>query len=353
MRPHIPQMTPTLLLAPMEGLLDATLRDVLTRTGGVDRCVSEFIRITDTLLPERAFVRVVPELLHGGRTRAGVPVRPQLLGSDPACLAENAARLASLSPFGVDLNFGCPAKTVNRSRGGAVLLDEPELIGRIVSAVRRAVPAHLPVSAKMRLGYGDDAVAEDCARAIAEAGADELVIHARTKAHGYRPPAYWDRIAEVKAALPPGRHLPVVANGEVWTVEQARRCLDVTGCDALMVGRGMVTDPGLALAIKAEGEVAWSQIPPLLATFWIQVCGRVERRHRAGRLKQWLNYLRKRYPEAQSAFDELRESNDPSRVDAWLAHHAPLPHRLPGESVAVHLPQAAISVPPAEIAVAC
>ena len=128
----------TLLLAPMEGLLDATLRDVLTRTGGVDRCVSEFIRITNTLLPERAFTRVVPELLNGGRTLAGVPVRPQLLGSDPACLADNAARLAGLSPFGVDLNFGCPAKTVNASRGGAVLLDEPELIGRIVAAVRRA-----------------------------------------------------------------------------------------------------------------------------------------------------------------------------------------------------------------------
>jgi tRNA-dihydrouridine synthase C len=335
-------MTPTLLLAPMEGLLDATLRDVLTRTGGLDRCVSEFIRVTDTLLPERAFVRVVPELLNGGRTRAGVPVRPQLLGSDPVCLAENAQRLAGLSPFGVDLNFGCPAKTVNRSRGGAVLLDEPELIGRIVAAVRRAVPAHLPVSAKMRLGYGDDRVAEDCALAITEAGASELVIHARTKAHGYRPPAYWDRIAEVRAVLPAG--MPVVANGEIWSVADALRCRDVTGCDALMIGRGMVTDPGLALAIKRQGGVPWSQIPPLLATFWAQVSARVDRRHRAGRLKQWLNYLRKRYPEGQLAFDELRGSNDPEQVEAWLLWHAPLPHRLP---------QAAISVPPAEIVVTC
>lgn len=328
-------MTPTLLLlAPMEGLLDATLRDVLTRTGGLDRCVSEFIRVTDTLLPERAFVRVVPELLNGGRTRAGVPVRPQLLGSDPVCLAENAARLAGLSPFGVDLNFGCPAKTVNRSRGGAVLLDEPELIGRIVAAVRRAVPAHLPVSAKMRLGYGDDRVAEDCALAIAGAGADELVIHARTKAHGYRPPAYWDRIAEVRSVLPPG--LPVVANGEIWSRADARRCREATGCDALMIGRGMVTDPGLALAIRGQGGVPWSQIPPLLAMFWTQVCARVDRRHRAGRLKQWLNHLRKRYPEAQAAFDALRESNDPASVDAWLA-----------------LPQTPIPVPEAEIAAAC
>ena len=82
-----------LILAPMEGLLDFVLRDVLTRVGGIDRCVSEFIRVTDTLLPERVFVRVVPELLSGGRTAAGVPVRPQLLGSDPACLADTAAAL--------------------------------------------------------------------------------------------------------------------------------------------------------------------------------------------------------------------------------------------------------------------
>ena len=72
----------TLLLAPMEGLLDFVLRDVLTRVGGVDRCVSEFIRITGTLLPDKVFLRYVPELHHGGRTLAGVPVRAQLLGSD-------------------------------------------------------------------------------------------------------------------------------------------------------------------------------------------------------------------------------------------------------------------------------
>lgn len=316
----------TLLLAPMEGLLDATLRDVLTRTGGLDRCVSEFIRVTNTLLPDRVFLRVVPELLQGGRTLAGVPVRPQLLGSDPVCLADNAARLATLGPPGIDLNFGCPAKTVNNSRGGAVLLDEPELVGRIVAAVRRAVPEHVPVSAKMRLGFNDDRVAEDCAQAIAEAGADELVIHARTKAHGYRPPAYWERIAQVREAVPALRRMPVIANGEIWSVADARRCREVTGCDALMIGRGMVSDPGLALAIRGQDGVPWSQIEPLLGLFWDRVSARVERRHRAGRLKQWLNYLRRTYPEAQVAFDQLRLLHDPVLIEAWLApRRAPAP----------------------------
>jgi tRNA-dihydrouridine synthase C len=312
----------------MEGLLDHGLRDILTRVGGVDRCVSEFIRITDRLLPARSFIRVVPELLHGSRTPAGVPVRPQLLGSDPACLAENAARLARLRPAGIDLNFGCPAKTVNRHRGGAVLLDEPELIHRIVAAVRRAVPAPLPVSAKMRLGYEDDARLLDCAHAIDSAGASELAVHARTKAHGYRPPAYWEAVARVREAV----RLPVIANGEIWSVEDAARCRAVTGCSTLMLGRGMVRRPGLARAIRAAGEsgaapaagdaavqvLPWRHVVPLLADFWQDVCGRVERRHRAGRLKQWLNYLRVAYPEAQQAFDALRAVNDPDAITAWV-----------------------------------
>ncbi|MEI8327292.1 MAG: tRNA-dihydrouridine synthase, partial [Betaproteobacteria bacterium] len=196
----------------MEGLLDFVLRDILTRVGGVDRCVSEFIRVTNTLLPERAFIRVVPEWLHGGRTFAGVAVRAQLLGSDPVCLAENAARLATLGPHGIDLNFGCPAKVVNRHGGGAALLDEPELLWQIVAAVRRAVPSSMPVSAKMRLGVHDDARAVECALAIQSGGADEIVVHARTRAQAYRPPAYWERVADIRAAV----RVPVVANGEIW-----------------------------------------------------------------------------------------------------------------------------------------
>jgi tRNA-dihydrouridine synthase C len=302
--------TPRLLLAPMEGLLDCTLRDLLTRAGGIERCVGEFIRVTDTLLPDRLFHRILPELRNGGRTPAGVPVRAQLLGSDPACLADNAARLAALGPAGIDLNFGCPAKTVNRHRGGAALLDEPELMGRIVAAVRAAVPAHMPVSAKMRLGVNDDSRAADCARAVAEAGACELVIHARTRDQGYRPPAYWARIAEVRAEVP---GLPVVANGEIWTVADARRCQAESGCDTLMLGRGQVADPGLALAILSDGRqgMAWPAVLHLLRDFWACVGQQFEPRYRAGRLKQWLQLLRQRHPEAAEAHMRLRTVNDP------------------------------------------
>ena len=311
----------TLLLAPMEGLLDHTLRDVLTRAGGIDRCVSEFIRVTDTLLPLKVYTRIVPELLQGGRTPAGVPVRPQLLGSDPVCLAENAARLASLDPPGIDLNFGCPARHVNRHRGGAVLLDEPELIGRIVASVRRAVPARIVVSAKMRLGYRDRSRAADCARAIAEAGADELVVHARTQADGYRPPAWWDDIAPLREAVA----IPVIANGEIWSVDDARRCREASGCTALMIGRGMVADPGLARAIADAGgdpaqapTLGWHELQPLLRRYWHLVAAHIEPRHRAGRIKQWLQYLRRRHPEAEAAYAQIRVLADPQAVGHCL-----------------------------------
>lgn len=314
----------TILLAPMEGLLDFALRDILTRVGGIDRCVSEFIRVTDAVLPERAFKRVMPELNRNSLTTAGVPVRGQLLGSDPICIADNAAKLASLGSAGIDLNFGCPAKIVNRHGGGAALLQDPEDVRKIVAEVRAAVPASIPVSAKMRLGYNDDTIAEDCALAIESAGASELVIHARTKAHGYRPPAYWDRIADIRQHV----RIPIVANGEIWTVEDAIRCRDASGCDAIMLGRGIVANPGLALAIKAhEQPIAWEDIIPLLNQFWALICTFGFAKYRPGRIKQWLNYLRKTYPQAEEAYMTVRTMNDSRVVEAWLreltAQHTP------------------------------
>lgn len=328
-----------ILLAPMEGLLDFALRDVLTRVGGIDRCVSEFIRVTDTLLPPRAFVRVVPELRHGSRTPAGVPVRAQLLGSDPACLADNAARLAELKSAGIDLNFGCPARVVNRHGGGAALLQEPELLHRIVRAVRDAVPPDVPVSAKMRLGFIDDHLTEDCARAIAEGGAGELVVHARTKANGYRPPAYWERIADVRAVV----GIPVIANGEIWHVEDARRCREVSGCSGIMLGRGIVADPALALAILADQAGAdtpgacaqlpgWPELQALLQLFWQLILTHIEPRARAGRMKQWLNYLRKRHPEAEQAYMQIRTLTDSRVVDAIVQSWALIPAVYPQAS---------------------
>jgi tRNA-dihydrouridine synthase C len=307
-------------LAPMEGLVDEILRDVLTRVGGIDWCVTEFIRVSDRLLPESAYHKLAPELAGGALTRAGTPMRVQLLGSDPICLADNAAFACSLGAPVIDLNFGCPAKTVNKSRGGAVLLREPELLHAIVREVRRAVPAQIPVTAKMRLGFDSPDGALDCARALVEGGAAQLVVHARTKVDGYKPPAHWEWVARVQDVV----GVPVYANGEIWTVEDWRRCREVSGAEDIMLGRGLVSRPDLARQIAAARAgydvvpMSWDELQPLLQDFWRQARGKLAPRYAPGRLKQWLAMLTRSYPEAVVLFAELRRENDCERIDRLL-----------------------------------
>jgi tRNA-dihydrouridine synthase C len=310
-----------LALAPMEGLVDDILRDVLTRVGGVDWCVTEFIRVNEQLLPAHYFHRIAPELAHGAKTRAGTPMRVQLLGSNPTCLADNAAFACTLGAPVIDLNFGCPAKTVNRSRGGAVLLKEPELLYRIVQEVRRAVPPAIPVTAKMRLGYDHTDLALDCARALAVGGASQIVVHARTKTDGYKPPAHWEWIAKVQDAV----KVPVFANGEIWTLDDWQRCRSVSGVNDIMLGRGLIARPDLARQIAAVRDgrtvaaMEWRELYPVLLDFWAQVKCKLPPRYAPGRLKQWLGWLRRSYSEAATLFDELRREEDLANIDALFA----------------------------------
>ncbi|WP_158934496.1 tRNA-dihydrouridine synthase [Burkholderia sp. S171] len=300
-----------LFLAPMEGLADYVLRDVLTSTGGFDGCVSEFVRVTGSVLPRSVYERDTPEVFHGGRTSSGTPMVIQLLGSDPEWMALNAAQAASLSPHGIDLNFGCPAKIVNRHGGGAMLLAHPEQLNRIVSAVRAAVPAGIDVTAKMRLGVSDTSLAIDCSTALAEGGAASLVVHARTREDGYRPPAHWEWIARIDAAV----DVPVVANGEVWTVADWERCRAVSGCADVMIGRGAVSDPFLALRIRGlmdptpSGE-EWPIVLGQLADYLRKLQVRVGVRHEHGRVKMWLSYLKRTWPQATELHAAIRRLHD-------------------------------------------
>jgi tRNA-dihydrouridine synthase C len=323
-----------LFLAPMEGLADYVLRDVLTSTGGFDGCVSEFVRVTGSLLPARVYERDTPEVLHGGHTPGGTPMVIQLLGSDPEWMALNAAFAASLSPHGIDLNFGCPAKVVNRHGGGATLLAHPQELNRIVSAVRAAVPASIPVTAKMRLGVSDTSLAIECATALAEGGAACLVVHARTRDHGYRPPAHWEWIARIDAAV----DVPVVANGEVWTVADWERCREVSGCADVMIGRGAVSDPFLSLRIRglmdrtpSSGE--WPAVLRHLADYLKKLQIRVASRHEHGRVKMWLSYLKRTWPQAAELHTAIRRLHDSRDIlvvieDALASSGAGLPQPL-------------------------
>ena len=315
-----------IFLAPMDGLADSLLRDLLTRVSGYDGAVSEFLRVSGTPLPLRSFRRVCPELDNRSRTRSGTPVAVQLLGSHPERMAETAARLATLAPVGIDLNFGCPAPTVNRHGGGAMLLEDPELMQRIAEAVRRSVPRAIPVTAKMRLGVRDTAKTLECARALESAGVVSLVVHARTKADAYRPPAYWEWIARVRETVA----VPVIANGEIWSVADYNRCREITGCADVMIGRGAVADPLLASRIRgaqrgvfreAETNADWQTVVPLVCEFWVRVQQRVTARHAPGRLKLWLNSLRRAYPQAEVLYQRLRTVNDVRDTDTLLKAH--------------------------------
>lgn len=312
-----------LMLAPMEGVVDHTMRELLSSMGGIDRCVTEFVRVTDQLLPPRVFRRLCPELDTGGTTASGVPVYLQLLGGQAAIVADNAARAAELGAPGIDLNFGCPAKTVNRSDGGAIILRDPRRVHDIVAATRAAVPAQTPVTVKTRLGYEDSERFLDIVAGIEAAGANELTIHARTKQQGYRPPAHWDLIAKARERV----SLPIIANGEIWSVDDALRCRDITGCDALMLGRGALCRPDLArLVAKAcRGDtvlepLSWRDITPLLLQFFALNLARYDAGHAGNPLKQWLVYLRTYYPQAGLLFEQVKRLREPAEIQLVLEH---------------------------------
>lgn len=310
-----------LMLAPMEGVIDHTMRDMLTRLGGLDRCVTEFVRVTDRLLPPKVFHKNCPELAwHGGYTPAGVPVYVQLLGGKPQPLADNAARAAELGALGIDLNFGCPAKTVNNSDGGSILLRQPERVLGLVSAVRNSLPKHLPLSVKTRLGFDDSDLFEDNLRAMAEGGASEIVVHARTKRQGYRPPAWWDEITRARELL----NIPVIANGEIWSPQDALRCAEQTGSAQLMLARGVLCRPDLPRLVRAHlaGEtptpLSWQEILPLMLEFFRDTLKHYDAHYAGNPLKQWLVYLRAYYPQAGPFFNSVKRLKDPGEIEGAL-----------------------------------
>ena len=296
-----------LLLAPMEGVLDPLVRELLTEVNDYDLCITEFVRVVDQLLPAKVFHRLCPELHHDSRTPSGTRVRVQLLGQYPEWLAENAARAVELGSYGVDLNCGCPSKMVNGSGGGATLLKDPELIYQGAKAMRAAVPAHLPVTVKVRLGWDSLDRSFEIADAVQQAGATELAVHGRTKEDGYKAERInWQAIGEIRQRL----SIPVIANGEIWDYASAQACMQITGCDAVMLGRGALNIPNLSRMVKYNApRMPWPEVMTLLQKYT-----RLEKQGDTGlyhvaRIKQWLGYLRKEYAEATELFTEVRVLN--------------------------------------------
>jgi len=307
----------------MDGITDAPMRALLGALGGFDFAVSEFVRVSVEPLPPKVFLRAIPELRDGGVTPTGLPVQVQILGGDPERMAWSALAACKAGATAIDINFGCPAPTVNRNDGGASILRSPCRVRDIVAEVRSALPPEIPVSAKLRLGWDCIDTIYETAAMAAEGGASWLTIHARTRVQGYNPPVFWKPIGVVREAL----GLPVVANGDIWNLDDFRQCQDETGCIHFMLGRSALANPRLAWEIRrelegqapacppeqAEDEVRKARLgrargltgrpedaeasvptdwPPLLHALvnWTEYYEQSSPRHTVKRLKQWLKF---------------------------------------------------------------
>lgn len=292
-----------LVLAPMEGVADGIMREMLTSINCYDFCITEFIRVVEKVVPTHIYYKICPELQHNGFTQNKTPIRVQLLGQHPGWMAENAIKAIALGSHGIDINFGCPAKAVNKSKGGAVLLKTPNEIYQIVLAVKQAVPVGTTVSAKIRLGFDDNTLLDEIVSAVVSANADQLTIHARTKSDGYRPPAYWHLIGEISKKYP----IELFANGEIWTKDNALQCMHEAGTQNLMLGRGALAMPNLANVIKLDDRtMIWPELCELIKHFAQLELNGDRSFYFSSRVKQWLRYLKLMFTEAEQLFNEIK-----------------------------------------------
>ena len=304
----------------MEKLIDGCMRDLLTSVGGYDLAMTEFLRITTVVHPRKKFRRICPEIESHCLTSAGTPVVLQLLGGVPEAMAANAAKAIKLGVKGIDVNFGCPSKSVNSKGAGAALLKEPHTLYKIMKAIRDAIPEEVELSAKIRLGYDDMSLIFENVAAIEEGGADFITIHARTKADGYTRPARWESLAKIREVS----HIPVVANGDINSVEDYIKCAKISGCEDVMLGRGAVANPGLAREIKLAlagdlpKQLEWHEVYSLLMNMLETRRETHNDMQIAMRFKQWLVYLKNEYKEAEHCFNTVRHINEYSKMESLI-----------------------------------
>ncbi len=242
------------LQSPLAGVSDRIFRALVRRWAPDALLFTEMVNATSL------------ELGHGRRKveeLAGEPgpIGVQLFDHRPEAMAEAARRAEAAGAFLIDINMGCPVKKITGKGGGSGLIRDPELASRIVATVAAAV--RIPVTVKTRLGWCGDAgpcgqagdgeggasttAAVAWCRRLEEAGAQLLTLHGRTREQGFRGRASWEAIAAVKRAL----RIPVIANGDVTSPVEALRCLEITGADGVMVGRGTMGAPWLVGQIDA------------------------------------------------------------------------------------------------------
>ena len=219
------ELANNLILAPMAGVTDRPFRQLCRRLGA-GLAVSEMVSADTALWGSRKSIK---RLDHSGETG---PISAQILGIDPAVMADAARANLDLGADIIDINMGCPAKKVCKMAAGSALLRDEPLVGRILEAVVAAVPA--PVTLKIRTGWSpDERNALQIARIARESGVAALAVHGRTRSCGYSGHAEHETVRAIKQEV----RIPVIANGDIDSPEKARLVLDYTGADAIMLGR--------------------------------------------------------------------------------------------------------------------
>ena len=244
------QLKGNLTLAPMAGVTDFAFRGVCRRLGAAltttEMVSAKALVYGDEKTKELLYI---PEGEH--------PCAAQIFGHEPETMAEGARLALAISGADmIDINMGCPVGKVVKSGDGSALMKDPALAGRIIESVVKAVD--VPVTVKFRKGWDNGSVnAVDFARVCEAAGAAAVAVHGRTRAQMYAGRADWDIIREVRQAVT----IPVIANGDIFTPEDAAHILRYTGCELAMIGRGSFGDPWLFQ--RGQAAIDGREVPAL------------------------------------------------------------------------------------------
>ena len=283
------KLDPPLLLAPMAGLTHSALRQILSGFGGVGLLSTEMLW-AKRLPTENPIMS--PYLMRTGLEK---PLSYQLLVSTDTDTGPAVDKLHKLQADAIDLNMGCPVRNIRNSGGGSMLMEQPENARRIVREARRGT--QLPISAKIRLGADlDGKTLRDFCAMLEDEGIDMLSVHARLKKEPFARRPRWEWIARIKEWL----RIPVIANGGIFTVQDAKDCLRVSGADGLMLGRGAVVKPWLCAEIAREVygcNIAEPVVflPDVYGSFIELINDLFMPERRLGRLKEFTHYFARNY----------------------------------------------------------